>query len=85
MALKSLSTRRSGRRVSITISLSHNEEQHMNKQTKKLHDRPSKTLNSIVSKSDILRPAEKPMIAVNYKGEEKTFTAEEVSSMIAVN
>ncbi|GJR95382.1 heat shock cognate 70 kDa protein 2 [Tanacetum coccineum] len=29
--------------------------------------------------------AEKPMIAVNYKGEEKTFTAEEVSSMIAVN
>ncbi|GJW40663.1 heat shock cognate 70 kDa protein 2-like protein [Tanacetum coccineum] len=149
MALKSLSTRRSGRRVSITISLSHNEEQHMNKRTKKLHDRPSKTLNSIglnvhkeCSKTVLLRKAlanalsiapsmwilgnagmgalqvaftgserlisdaaknqvsmnptntdydstrliaEKPMIAVNYKGEEKTFTAEEVSSMIAVN
>nr|GEV42308.1 retrovirus-related Pol polyprotein from transposon TNT 1-94 [Tanacetum cinerariifolium] len=34
---------------------------------------------------DSTRLIEKPMIAVNYKGEEKTFTAEEVSSMIAVN
>ncbi|GJR36984.1 hypothetical protein Tco_1212668 [Tanacetum coccineum] len=39
-------TRRSGRRISITISLSDNEEQQMNKRTKKLHDHPSKAAKS---------------------------------------
>ncbi|KAJ9550075.1 hypothetical protein OSB04_022618 [Centaurea solstitialis] len=29
-------------------------------------------------------PAEKPMIAVNYKGEEKQFAAEEISSMVLI-
>ncbi|KAJ0580762.1 putative Heat shock protein 70 family [Helianthus annuus] len=29
-------------------------------------------------------PAEKPMISVNYKGEEKTFAAEEISSMVLI-
>ncbi|GJR97142.1 hypothetical protein Tco_0269316 [Tanacetum coccineum] len=33
-------------RVSITISLSDNEEHQMNKRTKKLHDRSSKTAKS---------------------------------------
>nr|GEW62709.1 hypothetical protein [Tanacetum cinerariifolium] len=42
MAKKSISTKRRERRVSITISLSDNEEQ----QTKKLHDRSSKTAKS---------------------------------------
>ncbi|GJU76255.1 putative reverse transcriptase domain-containing protein [Tanacetum coccineum] len=68
------STRRSGRRVSITISLSDNEEQQMNKRMKKLHGRPSKTLNSKglnVHKHGRhlirLAPSEMKELAFNYK------------------
>ncbi|GKB44115.1 hypothetical protein Tco_0889057 [Tanacetum coccineum] len=46
MAFKSISKRRRGRRVSITISMLDDEEQQMNKRTKKLHDRPLKTAKS---------------------------------------
>ncbi|GKC82108.1 hypothetical protein Tco_1137825 [Tanacetum coccineum] len=46
MAFKSISKKRRGKRVSITISMSDDEEQQMNKRTKKLHDRPSKTAKS---------------------------------------
>ena len=37
---------RTGRRVSITISMSDNEESNANKRRKMLHDRPSKTSKS---------------------------------------
>ncbi|GJT47934.1 protein FAR1-related sequence 5 [Tanacetum coccineum] len=46
MAFKSISKKRRGRRVSITISMSDDEEQQKNKRMKKLHDRPSKTAKS---------------------------------------
>ncbi|CAL5424168.1 unnamed protein product [Camellia sinensis] len=32
----------------------------------------------------IVGPGDKPMIGVNYKGEEKLFAAEEVSSMVLI-